>query len=114
MSMRKRLAAILLLLGLVFGAATVVAPSAQARGGPIVYNQSGGYVPISWGTRDSAGIARWTRNSTRYDMWCYADDGWSYGNYWSNRWYLGVIYDTGQSVWIHSSYVYYQWSVPPC
>ena len=90
------------------------APTPAQASGPIVWNHTGGSVPMYWGTRTSAGIKAWLPNSSRVGMYCWADDQWYYGNYWSNRWFYVQNYPTGQWGYVPASYVYYQVGVPHC
>ncbi len=114
--MAARVKALLIALMMVFslGFLTYAASPAMA-GGPIVYNQRGNYVPMYYApTPYNINVKNWMPNSTRFNMRCYEDFQWFNGNYGSYRWYYGQAFNTGQWGYVHSSYVYYQWSVPRC
>ncbi len=86
-------------------------------GGPIVYNQRGGSVPMYGVPSDASGVqvTYWLKQSSRFNMICYVDQRFnSYGNYWSNRWFYGQTFDGGHYGYVHSSWVYYQWTVRRC
>src|SRR5258708_4183107 len=93
---------------LVIGAAPAFA------GGPIVYNQRGGSIPMYGVPTTNSNVTYWLPQSSRFNMSCWTDWQWSYGNYWSNRWYWGQTFAGGHWGYVHSSWVYYQWTVPRC
>jgi hypothetical protein len=47
-------------------------------------------------------------------MTCWADEGSFDGNYTSNRWFIINVAGQSGEWWIHSSYIYYQTTVPQC
>lgn len=89
------------------------ATTAQARG-PIVYKQSGGSVPMYYAPCNCTNVQQWLPQSSRFDMWCWTDHQWFNGNYGSSRWFRGQTHHGGAVGFVHSSYVYYQTSVPRC
>ena len=83
-------------------------------GGPIVYNQAGGSVPM-YGLPGANVVTYWLPQSSRFNMSCYVDlRTYTYGNYWTNRWYYGQTFAGGHWGYVQSSWVYYQWTVPRC
>lgn len=118
------------LIGAFVGLAMAVMPSfgavAQAStSNPILYNQSGKTVSVKYcfdrTTGKPCGELTTLKNGKNIKMICYAD-AYKYaytGNYSSRRWfYIEFKYDifnwrTAYG-WVHSSYVYYQTSVPHC
>ncbi|MCX6728500.1 MAG: hypothetical protein NTV39_01905 [Candidatus Saccharibacteria bacterium] len=56
----------------------------------------------------------WVPNNTKFIMRCYMDAQWATGNYSSNRWFAGYPQYYSRYTYVHSSYVYYQYSVPRC
>ncbi|MEA2191654.1 MAG: hypothetical protein QOI73_1775 [Solirubrobacteraceae bacterium] len=90
-----------------------IAGPAQA-GMPIVYDQSGGSVPMFVGTKASLPVEYWEPNSSQFEMNCWTDDDWYSGNYSTNRWFYGQDYATGDWGYVPASYVYYQVDVPSC
>jgi hypothetical protein len=103
------LAAILLAIG----ASTAAAGSAHA-GTPILYNQYGDYVPMRPAPTTQVYVRVWSRNSTQFRMTCWTYGERTYGNYSSDVWFYGQTYATGSWGYVHSSQVYYQWTVPRC
>ena len=98
-------------------ASLVIGATPALASGPIVYNQRGGSVPMYGVPSDQPGVqvTYWLRQSSRFNMICWQDRSfYSYGNYWSNRWYYGQTFDGGHYGYVHSSWVYYQWTVPRC
>lgn len=91
---------------------TITAAPAEA-GSPIVYNQSGKYVAGRHCAHSSCGVYEWMPNSQHFYMRCWMDNQYYYGNYGSARWFGGYS-QSGYWMWVHSSYVYYQTSVPRC
>lgn len=97
-------------------AVSVPVGSARSTSNSILWNQSGSYVPTHYCANDACSVQFWLPNGTAVQMVCYTDTVWTYGNYWSPRWFL-VIYTHlwwTNYTWVHSSYVYYQTSVPHC
>jgi hypothetical protein len=88
--------------------------ASAAQASSIVWKANGGSVPMYWGTRSWSGVKAWLPNSSHFQMVCWVDDQWYYGNYWSNRWFFGQSYATGDWGSVPASYVYYQVWVPHC
>ena len=107
---RIRLAAAIVLVAII---ALFSSASAAFADEPIVWNANGGPVPMYWGTRTSSGISEWLPNSSEFGMQCWVDDEWYEGNYWSNRWFFGQSFATGDWGNVPAAFVYYQVSVPP-
>jgi hypothetical protein len=59
-------------------------------------------------------VRSWMPNSSHFAMVCWVDNTWSYGNYWSNRWFWGQSYGIGAWGYVNASYVYYQVWTPHC
>ena len=114
-STKARIACAVLALacGLTTGIVTTAAP-AGASGTSIVWNHTGGSVPMYWGTRTSGGIESWMAESSHFQMTCWVDDQSYYGNYWSSRWFFGQSYSNGRWGYVPASFVYYQVGVPHC
>lgn len=92
------------------------AKAARAAGVSYLYNQHGSSVPVGY-CANFACTDRYYGNGTAVTMLCYSDMyNWSYGNYWSNRWFYVRYSNWFGSInrWVHSSYVYYQTWVPSC
>ena len=111
MSSKKRYASFIAFLALIFSLGAVTPAQASTS---IVWNHTGGSVPMFWGTRTTGGIKAWIPNSSHFEMRCWVDDQWYYGNYWSNRWFWGQSYATGDWGFEPASFVYYQTYVPHC
>jgi hypothetical protein len=92
----------------------LLASAGVASASSIVWNDTGGSVPMFWGTSSSSGVESWLSNSSHFEMVCWTDDQWYYGDYWTPRWFFGQSYDTGEWGSVPASYVYYQESVPHC
>ncbi len=83
-------------------------------GGPIAYRQAGNHWSPMYGIPNGNVIQAWLAPGERFNMVCYVDSYYgSTGNYFSHRWYYGQSFDHGYG-YVHSSYIYYQWSVRPC
>lgn len=109
---RKFFALLLVILSSIGIVGTTATPA--LAGGPIVYNQRGGSIPMYYGTRSTSSVQQWLPQSSRFDMKCWYDDQWYNGNYNTNRWFYGQTYSTGSWGFVPASYVYYQWNVPRC
>lgn len=113
-----RIALLLIIGSMLMG---VAAPAAEAY--PVTHNQRGSHVPLKYGPTN-AGNTRWIPNTYRtwygsyinykFRMMCFSDFQWYTGNYSSNRWFYGQTFWDGSYMWVHSSYVWYQWAVPRC
>jgi hypothetical protein len=96
------------------------APAAQASVRPdyssYIYTQSGRPHALAtcYLACGSTGRPIYPANGTGAGMICWADEGSYDGNYTSKRWFVVNISGQGGEWWIHSSYVYYQTSVPEC
>lgn len=109
-----RSAALAAVLASGIGAATAAPASAT---GTIIYTQPGHSAALAtcYSACGGTGRAIYPGNNTSASMFCYWDGSSSYtGNYASNRWFETYISGQPGLWWIHSSYLYYQTSVPPC
>jgi hypothetical protein len=89
---------------------------AQASSNSYIYTQPGRPVAIAL-CQSGCGSALhpiFPPNGTIAHMVCWQDSGWMDGNYSSNRYFWVVIQGEPGEWFIHSSYVYYQTSVPHC
>lgn len=75
------------------------------------YSSNGSWIPIRPCPTTNCNPTGWVKSGSTFYMDCYTDFQWSYGNYWSNRWFYGY---NGYWGYVHSSYVYNQISVPRC
>jgi hypothetical protein len=103
-------------LALAMGAtvAGLVVTPAHAGSWPVVYRQAGNHYTPLYGLPGANVVQAWLPPGNRFSMQCWTDLRYSsYGNYWSVRWFRGQAF-TGHYGYVHSSYVYYQWSVPRC
>jgi hypothetical protein len=80
---------------------------------PQLYNRWGGYIPMYYVPNDDTNIKVWLPNTDRFYPECYVDNDWSYGNYWTNRWFRGTD-AWGYWGFISASYVINQIPVPRC
>lgn len=108
----------MLLLGIAAIAALVVTASVAsgATGTSYVYTQPGHAHASASCYSACGGVGRfiYPANGTAIHMYCWADEGWYTGNYASNRWFVVSINGQPGQWFIHSSYVYYQVSIPHC
>lgn len=92
------------------------AGTANASGSSYIYTQPGhpAAVATCWEACGATGRGIYPGNGTPAQMICYADEGSYTGNYTSTRFFVVTISGQPGEWWIHSSYVYYQTSVPHC
>ena len=100
---RMGLLSLAIIAGTLVGAVATTAP-AEAANSYVYTTINGGSVPMFWGSRNYSGVKTWLPNRSGFIMDCWYDDQNWYGNYWSNRWYLGTSY-SGWYGWVHSSQV---------
>ena len=98
--------------------ATLTAFGARADAGTsILYNQSGKTTKIYYAPNTKLNVKATVTNGTfgaKFIMACWVSGQAMYGNYQSSVWYWGQYFSTGAYGYVHSSYVYYQTSVPRC
>lgn len=112
--LKTRLAVFLVALAPLVAGLGAAAIPAQANHYSWVHNQKGGSVCLSWYQGYNGRCITWMPNGTKFAMRCWADHHGFTGNYYSRRWFYGQAFNTGSWGWVHSSYVYYQKSVPHC
>ena len=93
---------------------TVVLSAGPAAADPIVWNHTGGSIPMFYAPTSVTGVEAWMPESSHFQMICWVDWQWYYGNYWTNRWFWGQSQRNGVWAWVNASYVYYQVGVPHC
>jgi hypothetical protein len=115
MSIVKRYATrAMLTMVLAVSAMGLVVTPANAGGYPIAYRQAGNHWSPMMGIPNGNVVQAWLAPGEQFVMQCYVDTYYgSTGNYFSHRWYRGQSWNHGFG-YIHSSYIYYQWNVPPC
>jgi hypothetical protein len=90
----------------------------KATGTPLVWNQSGSTVASRNCMNMQCTVQYTMKNGTAFRLICYGDTVNQKGNYYSPRWFYGYFtLATGgwkYYTFVHSSYVYYQVSVPHC
>ena len=99
----------------------ISAKTSKATTYSYVYNQHGKQVPVQGVPHVGPDYPLYftVDNGTKTEMTCWTDTEYSTGNYRSNRWFyvkfytprFGALIGRG---YVHSSYVYYQTSVPHC
>ena len=110
----RALAIVLALLGTLAITSTTVGSSTAQAGSPIVWNHTGGSIPLYFAPNQNySNVKTWMPNSSHFYMTCWIDNTWYYGNYWSNRWFGGWS-ASGYWGYTPASYVYYQVWTPHC
>jgi len=98
--------------------ATFTALGARASAGTsILYNQYGSITKIYYAPNTKLNVKATVKNGTfgaKFTMSCWVYGQAMTGNYYSSVWYWGQYFSTGDYGYVHSSYVYYQTSVPRC
>jgi len=95
-----------------------------AQAYPVTHNQRYGCVPLKYLGPSDYGASKCIPNTYRtwygsnlnykFRMECWADGRWYTGNYGTNRWFWGQTFYDGSWMWVHASYVWYQWGVRRC
>jgi hypothetical protein len=80
---------------------------------PTLYNKTGGYIGMYYVPSVNSWVKVWLPSGDRFYEECYIDNQWYYGNYWTNRWFLGTD-AWGYYGYVHASYVSNQVSVRHC
>lgn len=108
----------LLFIGLAASVLSLFAPAPSASAywwtHPQLYNHTGGYIGMYYGpTVQYSWVKVWLPSGDRFYEQCYTDNEWYYGNYWTNRWFLGTD-AWGYWGWVSASYVVNQVPVGHC
>jgi hypothetical protein len=115
--MTRRVAVVTAAAAAAAGAVIAAAGPAAAAGPSYIYTQSGRPAALAtcYSACGATGRPIYPANGTSATMYCFWDSSTSTdGNYSSNQWYEVYINGEPGLWWIHSSYVYYQTTVPYC
>lgn len=91
--------------------------STASAGTSILYNQRGSYTNIYFAPTTNVNVKATVQNGTfgaKFNMSCWVYGQALTGNYYSSVWFYGQYFSTGSYGYVHSSYVYYQTTVPRC